>query len=145
YWDTNGSTADAGNPADGTWDASATNWTTDSAGTSATTTYTSGSDVVFSAGSDAASATALVDGSISVNSLTFEEGVVNIDPFDSVGDSLASGTVNINVASGATANFDVPTFFNGTFDVEETLYGKEFIPLPKAPASSPPCPNLPLS
>lgn len=77
YWDTNGATPGAGNPADGTWDAAASNWSTDSTGSSATSTYVSGSDVVFSAGSDAATAEVTVSGTQNVSSLSFEEGRCN--------------------------------------------------------------------
>ena len=49
YWDANGATAGSGDTG-GNWSGS--NWTTDSTGQSATGLWVSGSDAVFSAGSD---------------------------------------------------------------------------------------------
>ena len=119
YWDTNGATAGAGNPADGTWDvATTTNWTSDSAGTSATTVYTQASDIVFSAGTDTATAAVTVsnaDGTPTVTSITFKNGATTLsgNNFDDAGVTIqytvedgASGVVN--QADGPyNANFDI--------------------------------------
>src|SRR6516225_8529543 len=54
YWDTNGVTAGAGGATpSGTWDTTTTNWTIDSTGASAGTTWTDGNTATFSAGTDA--------------------------------------------------------------------------------------------
>ncbi|MDF3128937.1 hypothetical protein P0Y35_07000 [Kiritimatiellaeota bacterium B1221] len=109
YWDTNGAAAGAGSIADGTWDESTTaNWTTDAAGTSATGTYTSGSDVVFSAGSDVTSANITVSGTQIVNSLTFKEG--NVVLSGSNLDDLSGSNVDITVNSGASGTISVGSF-----------------------------------
>lgn len=81
YWDINGSTAGAANSpafsAAGTW-GSGSPWTTDSTGLSTTIAYVPGSDVVFSAGTNAVATTVTLSGTQTANSLTFEEGLVNI-------------------------------------------------------------------
>src|SRR5437870_13217460 len=55
YWDINGATAGAGGATpSGTWDTGTTaNWTTDSTGSSAATTWASANTAIFSAGTDA--------------------------------------------------------------------------------------------
>tara|TARA_R100000027_G_scaffold2734_8_gene2695 strand:- start:16419 stop:17576 length:1158 start_codon:yes stop_codon:yes gene_type:complete len=119
YWDTNGATAGAGNPADGTWDAATTNWSTDSSGSIATGAYVEGSDVVFSAGSDAATANITVSGTQSVSSLSIEEGDVTIGG-NNIDDS--SGTVTVSVASGASGTINSSMTFNANFDVDGELF-----------------------
>ncbi|WP_309395934.1 PEP-CTERM sorting domain-containing protein [Cerasicoccus maritimus] len=119
YWDTNGATAGAGNPADGTWDLDATaNWTTDSTGSIATSIYSAGADVIFSAGSDAATANITVSGTQDVSSMTFKNGNVTLS-----GSSIdeLSGSVTVTVDSGATATFNNTNTFNGNFVVNGTL------------------------
>jgi autotransporter-associated beta strand protein len=78
YWDTNGATAGSGN-AGGTWD-SGTNWTTDPTGASATTGWTNGESVVFSAGTDGlATLNITLGGAVSTPSILLEEiGLVNL-------------------------------------------------------------------
>src|SRR5947208_131737 len=58
YWDINGPTAGAGNPANGNWDSASTNWSTDAAGSVATGAWLNdgSATAVFSAGTDATSA-----------------------------------------------------------------------------------------
>ena len=53
YWDRNDTTAGAGNPADGTWDASATNWNPLADGTGTVAAWSAGQKAVFAAGADA--------------------------------------------------------------------------------------------
>lgn len=74
YWDTNGATAGAGNPADGTWDAT-TKWNSKSAGTDPTAAWTAGDVAVFAAGSDAVTPyTVTVSGTQDISGLIFQEG-----------------------------------------------------------------------
>ncbi|MDD3276188.1 MAG: hypothetical protein PHP93_03945 [Kiritimatiellales bacterium] len=114
YWDTNGSTSGAGNPADGIWDTNTTaNWSTDASGLAATTVYTDGSDVVFSAGSDAATATVTASGTPVFHSLTFEEGNVTINA--TLNDDTT--TSSITVKNGANASI-AGGGFNGAFDIQ---------------------------
>lgn len=121
YWDTNGATPGAGNPADGDWDGATANWTTDSTGASATSIYTPGSDVVFSAGSDAATANVNVVGTQKVNSLTFKNGVVTIDG-DTVDNADGVATIQINVNSGASGILESTGAFNADFNIEGTFF-----------------------
>ena len=108
YWDTNSTTAGAGATPSATWSTSGgttKKWSTSSAGTVATANWTSGSDAVFSAGTDAINAyTVTVSGTQNVSSITVEEG----------SPTLATGTINFNdaspditVASGSTLTFGV--------------------------------------
>ena len=97
YWDTNGAAAGAGNPADGTWSGAAANWSTDAAGGSATAGYSSGSDVVFSAGADAASAAVNVSGTQSALSMLFQEGSV---AFTGSQVAVGSGGITVNSTAG---------------------------------------------
>src|SRR5262245_25453300 len=56
YWDLNGVTAGAGGPSPaGTWNTTALNWSTSSAGTAATVAFAGGGvdNAVFAAGTDA--------------------------------------------------------------------------------------------
>ena len=92
YWDTNGSTAGLGGT--GTWNTTATNWTTDSTGSSATQAWVSGSDAVFAG----TVGTVTLGAGMSASTLTFNTS----------GYSVASNTVTltggtVDVASGATA------------------------------------------
>ncbi|HUJ42143.1 MAG TPA: autotransporter-associated beta strand repeat-containing protein [Opitutaceae bacterium] len=103
YWDINGATAGAGGsgaPA-GTWSTAATNWSSSSAGTVATGSWTAGNLAVFSAGTDATSAyTVTVSGTQTASSIIVEEG----SPTFSGGTIALNGTTpQINVASGSTA------------------------------------------
>ena len=120
YWDTNGSTGGAGNPATGTWDAATTsNWTTDLTGASATSTFDAlaDTDVVFSAGTDATSAAVVTtSGTQLVSSVTFQEGDItltgtNIDD--------AGTTIQFTVNDGANAIVDYSDgAYNADFDVQ---------------------------
>src|SRR6478609_1677061 len=82
YWDTNGATSGAGGsvPA-GTWNTGGlTNWTTNSNGTSATTTWTAGDSAIFAAGSDATgNYTVTLNGTQTASGVSVEEGFVNFD------------------------------------------------------------------
>ncbi len=122
YWDINGATAGGGTAgnADGIWDAATTtNWTTDSAGTSATSAYTAGSDVVFSAGSDVTTANITVSGTQTVSSVTVEEGSIAISgsAIDDIGSNIL-----ISVASGASLSLNNDGPYNADFNIEGTFY-----------------------
>jgi hypothetical protein len=106
YWDANSTTPGAGATPTGTWSTSGggnRKWTTNSAGTSSTVNWTSGSNAVFSAGTDAVNAfTVTVSGTQNVSSITVDEGTP----------TLSSGTVrfndatpDINVGAGRTLIF----------------------------------------
>jgi autotransporter-associated beta strand protein len=107
YWDTNGNTAGAGT-SNGTWTtnngASNRRWSTSSAGTANTQSWTSGAYAVFSAGTDnTGSFTVTVSGTQNVGGITVEEG----NP------TITSGILNfnssspyVNVASGSTITFN---------------------------------------
>src|SRR6185295_13884761 len=80
------------------------NWTTDSTGASAGTTWANNDDAVFSAGTDATGSwtNTIASGTTNfANSVTVEEGTILMGP-----GTLSFGTVNgiFDVASGATWN-----------------------------------------
>ncbi len=115
YWDIDGNTAAGagGDAPSGTWNTGATpNWTTDSTGASAGTTWADGDDAVFSAGIDATNIfTVTLDNTASppvqnAGNLTVEEGVLTLaaDPgiFLNIGGGVAGKGI-INIANGLTA------------------------------------------
>lgn len=119
YWDTNGALTGAGTAgiADGIWDTGTTaNWSTDSTGQSAPTTFTADDTVIFSAGSDVTSANITLSGTQAVNNITFEEGNVTLN--GEIDD--ASGNILITVMNGATGfiNNTGSAAFNADFDVQ---------------------------
>lgn len=76
FWDSNGLSAGAGAVPTGTWGTDGF-WTADTLGTTATTTWTTGADAVFSAGADALGPfTVTLSGIQDVGSVTMEEGAV---------------------------------------------------------------------
>jgi autotransporter-associated beta strand protein len=96
YWDANGPVVGAGGatPA-GTW-GSGTFWSTNATGSLATVGYVSGSDVHFSAGSDATGTyTVTLAGSQSANSLTFGAGVVTLSGGRELRLTGSKGEVNV--------------------------------------------------
>lgn len=101
YWDTNGTTEGAGNPATGTWDGTLTNWNPSADGTAASVAWPSGGFATFSAGSDAADPyTVTVRGTQDFSGLKFDNGTP----------TLTGGTLRISddssfaqVNSGITA------------------------------------------
>ncbi|GHC05777.1 hypothetical protein [Cerasicoccus arenae] len=121
YWDTNGATPGAGNPADGIWDTDTTPfWTTDSSGSIATVDYTTGgsTNVIFSAGADAAAANITVSSTQLISSLTVKNG--NVIFSGSTLDDTGT-TVDVVVDSGASATMNNTGSFNGNFNVNGTL------------------------
>lgn len=99
YWDSNAATAGAGVTPTGTWGTSSF-WSTTSAGTVATAAYTAGSDVVFSAGTDATgSPTITVSGARTAASLTIEEGTLTFA--GTATPSLALGAGGMTIGTGA--------------------------------------------
>jgi len=96
YWDTNGATAGAGN-AIGVWGTDAF-WTTSAPGTLATTGYTAGSDVFFSAGTTTGPASLTINGTQLANSINFQQST-------SLGISggalqIGSGGITVNNTAG---------------------------------------------
>jgi autotransporter-associated beta strand protein len=103
YWDLNGSTAGAGGSTlSGTWDSTTTNWNPSSAGTSATTAWTTGRVAMFSAGTDGGGTyTVTVSGTQTIGGLYFQTGNVTLTGgnFTLASDSTftaASGVQTIN-------------------------------------------------
>jgi autotransporter-associated beta strand protein len=88
YWDIDGAAAGAGGYApSGTWSSGGTTWSTDAAGSAATSAVTTASDddLVFSAGTDAKGAyTITVNSAQTARSLRFEDGTVNISGTGSI-------------------------------------------------------------
>ncbi len=119
YWDIDGATPGAGGatPA-GTWNTGGlANWTTSSTGSAAGTTWASGDDAVFSAGTDATGVFAVtLDAAASppvqnAGNLTVEEGIVTIVGGDLLYLNVGGGTAGkgiINVAGSATAAIAAP-------------------------------------
>ncbi len=87
YFDLNGATAGSGTPAAATWDTGS-NWSTDSAGLTATQSWLNVPNVVFSAGTEAAGTwTVTVAGTVATNSLTFNGAANTLH-------TLSGGTIN---------------------------------------------------
>ena len=100
FWDINGATAGAGGATpSGTWDTGTTaNWTTDSTGSSAATTWASANTAIFSAGTDATGLfTVTLVGTETVAGLTLNLGTVTLGGSGAV----AVGANNITVNSPA--------------------------------------------
>ena len=83
YWDTNDAMAGCGT---GNSDWFANNWSTDPAGTVATTLWVGGSDAVFSAGSDATGSLNITTSSthVLIGNLSVEEGSINVTGSESI-------------------------------------------------------------
>jgi autotransporter-associated beta strand protein len=106
YWDRNSTTAGAGSTTatlNGTWDTGTTaNWTTSSAGTIATTTWTAGDRAIFAAGADSSGVSYNVTISATgsphnvTGGLTVEEGNVTLVQTSGSAINIGSGTVRIN-------------------------------------------------
>src|SRR5829696_715002 len=98
YWDIDGSTpgASGSTTAGGTWDASATTWSTSADGDVATGAWASGEIAAFSAGNDATgvATTITLSGIHTISGLDFQEGQVNLSG-TGAGNGLAlTGTPN---------------------------------------------------
>lgn len=138
YWDTNLTAAGAGNPANGAWATTVVNWQNldsggNAAGTGPTSVYVASSDVVFSAGSDAATATVTVGTAspntaitIATSSILVEEGAVTVNPLDTtVTGGLPGSSVNVtgaspNITVNPGATFTLNTrFTSGTTTVNK--------------------------
>ena len=104
YWDLNTTTAGAGATPTGTWDTGTSNWATDAAGTSASTTFANNDDVYFAAGTDATNNyTVTVSGGVTVNSINVEaDGGADVTITGGSGISLFATTTTIDVASSRT-------------------------------------------
>ena len=102
YWDTNGVIDGSGN-AGGTWDVGGTsNWSADSTGLSATTTWADGNAAVFSAGTDGTGGwTVTVSGIVDPASITFAQ---NGSKTITGGNILTTGGLSISSAGRAPAD-----------------------------------------
>jgi autotransporter-associated beta strand protein len=126
FWDTNGATAGSGGPSpNGLWDNTTANWTTSSAGTTATTAWTANGDAVFSAGTDATGAftVTIPKGiTISANSITVNNSgsltIVEENSGSGAILNLGAGGIMINSGAGAvtinSASTSHPLVFNLT-------------------------------
>jgi autotransporter-associated beta strand protein len=116
FWDSNGSTAGAGDPATGNWGVDSF-WNTDTTGGAGTFTTAVGSanDAFFSAGSDAVSAfTVTVSGTNAANSLSFQEGIPTLN-----GGVIA--LTKATVSSGVIGSLGAATTLAGTATVNSGI------------------------
>ena len=147
YYDTNGATAGTGSGATD-WNSSNTNWTTDSAGAIATVAWPAsgagnldGSDVIFSAGTNApASYTINPAGSKIMSSLTVDQGSITLTVLggSAVSRTIAAGGITLQTEAGATnsvgsLNFNSPTsaasesiVLSASQTLDEQCDGREF-------------------
>ena len=119
YWDVNGSLPGANDFsgfADGNWDTSSANWSTQADGTVATTTWLDGDDAVFAAGTDAVDSIVSVPTTRMPNSLTIEDGLVH---FAGGAGAITMGNHPIFVRPGATLS--IPNQFTITATAGQTL------------------------
>lgn len=107
YWDTNGATAGSDTTVTSAIWGVTDSWTTDSTGSSATTAYTTNSNVIVSAGTNATGAYYLkINGNQTANGITVEEGTVTFSSMDAAGNvtpglgTLALGAGGITLANG---------------------------------------------
>ncbi|HEX8521083.1 MAG TPA: autotransporter-associated beta strand repeat-containing protein [Tepidisphaeraceae bacterium] len=95
YWDPNGATPGAGAAPGGNWDTTTSNWSTDSTGSVAGTTWAANDTAIFSAGSDATGAyTVTLSGSQSAAGIKIEEGTL----------SLSTGTLSLGTSTSSQIN-----------------------------------------
>ena len=112
YWDANGATAGSGNSG-GSWSGS--NWTTNSAGTATTGLWFSGSDAVFSAGSDGTGAISVtLSTSETLHNLTVSAGSVTLS---GAGLSLSSLTTSATWTANAGTTLNVQSSLNANGNV----------------------------
>ena len=106
YWDTNGATAGSDSSASSSIWGISNVWSTDSTGASATGAYVAGSDVFFSAGTNDTSAYTLkLNGNLSANSLTFQEGTVTVSAADPAG-TVTAGAASLTIGAGGVTMAD---------------------------------------
>src|SRR4051812_26826227 len=118
YWDTNGPSAGAGGTSPvGTWDTTKTNWNATPDGTGATVPWTSGSNAIFAAGTDASGTyTVTLLGNQTLSGLAIEEGTVSVS-----GNTLTfGGAAPINISSGASFVQNTSNVFAGTGGLAKT-------------------------
>ena len=120
YWDLNGPTAGAGTAPAGAWNTTSSNWSTDSTGSSATTTYLDTDSAVFAAGTDATGTYGVTLGSTrTAVGLTVEEGTLQLS-----GSSLTIGTAGVTINSGAQLTISGGSINIGTGTVTVQTGGK---------------------
>lgn len=108
YWDIDGATADAGGVAPGgTWSTTATNWTTDSTGSSAGAVWSNGNNAVFSAGTIAANQFNVTNLAVTVNDITQEEGKIRVLTTTSSAISLFDNSTTITLNKRNTGDYDL--------------------------------------
>lgn len=116
-WDANGATAGSGNTG-GNW--SDAKWTSDAAGSTATTNFANNSTPTFSAGTDGTGPfTINIDTAVNASGIAFEEGDVTLA--HASGGSLTLTAATVSVASGATGT--ISEVIGGTVGLTKTGTG----------------------
>ena len=121
YWDLNGTAANTGTTATGAWNGTNAFWNSEFSGTggSVQAISTNTDDLFFSSGTGYTSGAVTVTGAVSANSITFEEGSINLSGGTSLtlgggggstpGLVFASGTGTNNISTalilGSNSNF----------------------------------------
>ena len=122
YWDINGTTANTGTTATGTWNTTNVFWNSDPLGEAAgtTTATTAAADVLhFSSGSGLTgifTVSVLAASTQLADSLLFEEGTVTLGSTGTIG--FGAGTSGIDVATGRNAT--ISAFMTGTNGLTKT-------------------------
>jgi fibronectin-binding autotransporter adhesin len=108
YYDTNGATG--GTAASSTQNFTDSVWTLDPAGTTATTGYTAGSDIVFSADDSVNVGTGTQNVTVadteSAEGFTFDNGIVTLFGSGSPSLSIGAGGITVNSTVNGTTTFD---------------------------------------
>lgn len=113
FWDTNGETAGSANDTTHTWGVDAF-WSTDLNGAIVTGAYVPGSDVFFSAGTNATGTnTIAVSGVQNANSLTFQEGTVTLNSTAPLAGGLSLGAGGITLVNAPQGNVTLSTSLGG--------------------------------
>jgi len=128
YWDTNGTTADAGTTA-GTWAVTGGSsfWSPDNTGTTATGAWVDGSAVVFASGtnSNVTMGTVTVSGTVLTNSITFDDNLgITISGGTAIGFGGTLGTISSSAVGTANGkNVIISTALTGTAGLTIAAHG----------------------
>jgi autotransporter-associated beta strand protein len=109
YWDVNAAAPGAGGPnADGIWDLSTANWSSDLTGESATSAWTDSSVAAFAAGSDATNSIITLPAPRTLTGLLVESGDVTL-----TGANLQFASGAIHLGNAGLLNLDPQTLITG--------------------------------
>ncbi|MFD0895237.1 autotransporter-associated beta strand repeat-containing protein [Luteolibacter ambystomatis] len=115
WWDTNGATTGSGN-ADGTWDGSTANWTTDASGASAAGAWVAGNTAEFAAGTDfTGTRIVTVSGTQSLAGIIVDSEVTNL--------TLTGGTLDFGASQGSINTSAWGTTTGKTFTINSVIAG----------------------